>query len=191
MGTVIRPASPADAEALLSIYAPYVRDSAVSFEYEVPGLEAFRARIRQTLARYPWLAAETDGKIAGYAYTGPFKSRAAYDWAVETTIYLRPDRRRQGVGRRLYQALEAVSRAQNVQNLNACIACPEGEDPYLTRDSIAFHTHMGYRLVGEFHKCGYKFGTWYHMAWMEKHIGDHPPQPDPFIPFSEISEEAL
>lgn len=188
---VIRPASPEDAEALLEIYAPYVRDTAISFEYDVPSPVEFRERIRKTLERYPYLAAEAGGELLGYAYTGPFKSRAAYDWAVETTIYLRPDRRRLGLGRRLYGALEALSRAQNIWNLNACVGCPEAEDPHLTWNSVNFHAHMGFRLVGEFYKCGYKFGTWYNMAWMEKLLGEHPARPDPVIPFSELSPDLV
>jgi len=188
---VIRPASPEDAEALLNIYAPYVRETAITFECEVPGLEEFRQRIENTLKRYPWLIAEAEGQALGYAYTGPFKARAAYNWSAETTIYLRSDRRRQGAGRRLYQALEAVSKAQNVQNLYACVAWPETEDSRLTRNSAGFHAHMGYRMVGEFRRCGYKFGTWYSMVWMEKLLGGHPEDPGPFVPFPEISPRLL
>ena len=110
----IRIASPADAEALRSIYAPYVENTAITFEYEVPSLEDFQLRIRRTLQRYPYLAAERDGEILGYAYTGAFVGRAAYDWAAETSIYLREDMRKQGLGRRLYQVLEHISRAQNI-----------------------------------------------------------------------------
>jgi len=188
---VIRPASPEDAEVLLDIYAPYVRETAISFEYEVPSLEEFRGRVENTLKRYPWLAAEAEGEVLGYAYTGPFKARAAYDWSVETTIYLRSDRRRQGAGRRLYQALEAVSKAQNVRNLYACVAWPETEDPRLTKNSAEFHARMGYRMAGEFRRCGYKFGTWYSMVWMEKLLGDPPAEPRPFVPFPELSPHLL
>lgn len=190
-GLVIRPASPEDAEAFLEIYAPYVRETAITFEYEIPSLEEFRGRIEGTLRCYPWLAAEAEGEVLGYAYTGPFKSRAAYDWAAETSIYLRADRRRQGIGRRLCQALESVSRAQNIQNLYACVAWPETEDARLTKNSVEFHTHMGYRVAGEFRRCGYKFGTWYSMVWMEKLLGNHPANPGPFIPFPELSHSLL
>lgn len=188
---VLRPAVPEDAEALLEIYAPYVRETAVTFEYDVPSLEEFRGRIERTLERYPYLVAEADGEAVGYAYAGPLKGRAAYDWSVETTIYLRRDRRRRGVGRRLYLALEEILRAQNILNLYACIARPELEDQYLTRDSEAFHTRMGYRLIGEFRKCGYKFGTWYNMVWMEKFLGEHPEKTEAFLPFSELSPEIV
>lgn len=179
----VRPASPEDAAALLAIYAPYVEKTAVTFEYDVPTLEDFTGRIARTLERYPYLAAEAGGTVLGYAYAGPFKERAAYDWAVETTVYLRQDARRRGIGRALYGALERCLAAQGVLNLGACIAAPEREDEYLTRDSVEFHSRLGYRLVGEFRQCGCKFGRWYNMVWMEKHIGPHPADPPAVRPF--------
>lgn len=171
--TTIRVAVIDDAAKLLEIYAPYVLNTAITFEYEVPSGEMFAERIRRTLDRYPYLVAEQGREIAGYAYAGPFKERAAYDWAVETSIYVKQGKKKAGIGRALYERLEYYLRLQNIVNLNACIACPETEDRYLTRDSIAFHEHMGYRMVGEFHQCGYKFDRWYNMVWMEKLIGAH------------------
>lgn len=187
----IRTASAADTEQLLNIYEPYVRNSAITFEYDVPTPEEFEERIRHTLKKYPYLVAECDGEILGYAYTGPFKGRAAYDWAVETTIYLREGKKKIGIGKKLYQALEEVSRIQNILNLNACIGYPEAEDEYLDKNSAQFHEHMGYRLVGEFYKCGCKFGRWYNMVWMEKIIGEHVPNPKPMIPFSELNPDTV
>ncbi|MDO5423053.1 MAG: GNAT family N-acetyltransferase [Eubacteriales bacterium] len=187
----IRVATPADAEKILAVYAPYVEKTAITFEYEVPEVEEFRGRIRKTLERYPYLVAEMDGEILGYAYTGAFVGRAAYDWAVEVSIYLREDRRKMGLGKRLYRAVEEISRAQNVLNLNACIGYPEVEDEYLTRNSVEFHGHLGYRMVGEFYKCGYKFGRWYNMVWMEKLLGKHPEVPEAFVRFGDLDEEVL
>lgn len=172
-GCTIRAALPRDAEALLRIYAPYVEKTAITFEYEVPSIQEFAGRIERTLVRYPYLVAEADGVPVGYAYAGPFKTRAAYDWAVETTVYADGGMKRRGIGRKLYEVLEKALAAQNILNLNACIAYPEEEDPYLTRDSVNFHQRMGYRMVGRFSQCGYKFGRWYDMVWMEKHIGAH------------------
>ena len=118
----------------------------------------------------------------GYAYAGKFHDRAAYDWSVETSIYVEQHQKRRGIGRLLHDALEQELRRRHFLNMNACIACPMGEtDPYLTRDSIRFHEKLGYRMVGEFHQCGYKFGRWYHMVWMEKHIGDHADTPLPVV----------
>ncbi len=182
----IRTATPADAESLLAIYTPYVKTTAISFEWQVPTLEEFRGRVEATLARYPYLVAEDEGEILGYAYASPFKIRAAYAWAVETSIYVARDKHGMGIGKELYRALEEVLKRQGVTNMNACIACPPGEDPYLTRDSIAFHTAMGFSMVGEFHSCGYKFDRWYNMCWMEKHIGEHVANQPPVTPFPKL-----
>lgn len=184
----IRIAAPEDAAGLLEIYAPYVEHTAVTFEYEAPSVEEFAQRIRKVKKRYPYLAAEADGKFLGYAYASPFHERAAYDWCVETSIYIREETRRLGVGRRLYEALEHILAEQGILNLNACIAWPEEEDPYLTRDSEKFHRRLGYRLVGEFYQCGYKFNRWYHMIWMEKQIGEHLGNQPMVKSFEEIKE---
>lgn len=120
----IRLASETDAPALLEIYAPYVQNTAISFETEVPSVEQFQSRIHCTLSRYPYFIAEEAGRILGYTYASPFKSRAAYDWAVETSIYVRRGEHSRGIGRALYNALETALLRQNVTNLNACIAYP-------------------------------------------------------------------
>lgn len=187
----IRVARPDDADTLLAIYAPYVEETAISFETIVPTVDDFRQRIVRTLARYPYLVAEENGTALGYAYTSPFVGRAAYDWSAETSIYVERCACRRGVGRALYDALEAVSRAQHLQTLCACIGVPQEDDATLTHNSVEFHAHMGYRMVGEFRQSGYKFGRWYNMAWMEKHIGPHPAVPAPVLPFPEIDTETL
>lgn len=171
-------AKPEDAGRLVEIYAPYVKETAITFEYEVPTVEEFESRIASILKKYPYLLAEQDGKAVGYAYAGVFNERPAADWSVESAIYVERGSRRAGVGRALYKALEATLIRQNILNVNACIAWPETEDEYLTYDSIRFHEHMGYRMVGRFHQCGYKFGRWYDLVWMEKHLGEHPAKPE-------------
>ena len=175
----IRSARPEDAAALLSIYAPYVEHTAISFEYETPSLAEFTRRITETLKFYPYVVLEDGGEIQGYAYAGPFKGRAAYDWAVETTIYVRRDAHGKGYGRALYIALEDELKKRHFLNAYACIAYSEWEDETLTQASARFHEHMGYTLCGTFHQCGYKFGRWYDMIWMEKLLGEHKKQPDP------------
>ena len=182
----IRTASLDDAPEILAIYAPYVVKTAVTFEYEVPALEEFRKRMENTLQKYPYLVAEGNGELLGYAYTGAFHERAAYNRAAEVSVYVREDRKGCGIGSRLYAALEEISRAQHILNLNACIGYPETKDEYLTKDSVRFHTRQGYSMIGEFHKCGYKFGRWYNMVWMEKIIGEHMPNPEPVIAFREF-----
>ena len=170
---MIREATINDAPRLLEIYGYYVKHTAISFEYEVPSVEEFQARIERTLVRYPFLVLEEEDFVIGYAYAGPFKARAAYDWSCELSIYLDKDCHGKGFGRRLYEALEERLKAQGIQNLYACIDFPDEEDEYLTINSVEFHEHMGYRRVGVFRQCAYKFGRWYSMTWMEKMIGEH------------------
>ena len=169
----IRMANPAYAQALLNIYAPYVINTAITFEYDVPSVEEFSSRIAHSLEKYPYLIAEEGGNILGYAYASPFHDRPAYDWAVETSIYVDQNIKHRGIGRKLHDALESTLREQGILNMNACIAYPPEEDEHLDKNSVEFHAHMGYRLVGEFYKCGYKFNRWYNMVWMEKLIGEH------------------
>ena len=169
----IRKAEMNDAERLLQIYDYYVKNTAITFEYETPSLEAFKTRMVNTMSRYIFLVIEKDGRIEGYAYAGVFKDRAAYDWSCETTIYLDRDQRKSGLGRMLYEALEKELKEMGILNLYACIGYPATEDEYLTKNSAVFHEHLGFTKVGEFHKCGYKFGRWYDMIWMEKIIGSH------------------
>ncbi|MBQ9362403.1 MAG: N-acetyltransferase [Bacteroidaceae bacterium] len=169
----IRTATAGDAAPLLAIYAPYVERTAITFEYDVPSEEDFRQRIEQTLQRYPYLVAVEGGCIVGYAYASAFKERAAYQWAVETSIYVDIHRKRKGIGRSLHEALERKLKMQGILNLNACISYIEPEDEFLSLDSVRFHESLGYRQVAHFHLCGYKFGRWYDMIWMEKLIGEH------------------
>lgn len=183
-----RVVGPKDAEALLDIYAPYVRETAITFEYDVPSVAEFQGRITRTLEKYPYLAAVRGEELVGYAYAGPSHERAAYGWGVETSIYLRQDCRGQGIGRPLYQLLEDILRAQGVQNINASIAYAAQEDEYLTHGSVVFHQRMGYRMAGRFIQCGYKFKRWYDLIWMEKLVGEHPREMPPLRLFEEVRQ---
>lgn len=176
---IIRPVNITDVPALLEIYAPYVEHTAVTFEYDVPSAEEFAQRIQAITERYPYLLAEEEGVVTGYAYASAFKNRAAYDWSVEVSVYVRRDARGLGIGKALYQSLEACLSMQHVYNLCACIAYPNPE-------SIGFHQHFGYRTVAHFTKSGYKAGKWYDMIWMEKFLHPHPDVPEPFIPFQKL-----
>ena len=182
----IRLAVPEDAPELLAIYTPYVEDTAITFEYEPPTLSEFKDRIVHTLTRYPYLVAERDGIILGYAYVSPFKNRPAYDWAVETSIYVKKDVRQSGVGRKMHDALKDILTEQGILNMEACIAYPVEEDEHLTLDSVKFHTKMGYRMVGRFEACGYKYEKWYDMVWMELLIGEHKAVQEPFKPIDKV-----
>ena len=180
----IRIARETDAAALAAIYAPYVTETAISFEFDPPAAEEFARRIRTTLQRYPYLVAEENGIPVGYTYAGPFHARPAYDWSVETSIYIRKDCKGNGLGKALYHALEAVLRLQHITNLNACIVYPYPE-------SIAFHERMGYTLTAHMHQCGYKLGRWHDIVWMEKMLGAHEVPPEPFIPFGALTCQAV
>ena len=187
----IRVARESDAAALRDIYAPYVERTAVSFEYEAPDVAAFLERIRRVQERYPYLVAESDGALLGYAYAGSFHTREAYSWAAEASIYLRMDCRRMGIGSALYRALEAALRAMGVRRLYASIAVPDDPDEHLTLDSVRFHTAMGFRTVGEFHHCGWKFNRWYSTVWMEKVLASDTSAPSPLKPFRELDAGTL
>lgn len=163
----------------MAIYDYYVKNTAITFEYVTPSPAEFRERIAKTTKRYPYLVIQKDGHIQGYAYAGVLKSRAAYDWSCEMSIYIDRNARKRGLGRMLYEALETELKKMGILNLYACIGYPEREDEYLTRNSADFHAHLGYVKVGEFHQCGYKFGRWYNMIWMEKIIGKHEEEQTP------------
>lgn len=184
----IRAAVPGDAPELLRIYAPYVEQTAITFEYDVPSPGEFVRRISHTLNRYPYLVAERSGILLGYCYAFPFHERAAYDWAAEMTIYLAQDARGLGIGTALYRLMEQILQKMNITNLEACIAYSEKEDETLTNDSTRFHDALGYRMVGRFSQCGYKFGHWYDMIWMEKIIGRHRSPMPPVLGFNEVRD---
>nr|WP_315085930.1 GNAT family N-acetyltransferase [uncultured Lachnoanaerobaculum sp.] len=169
----IRFAKPEDAKELLKIYAYYVTDTAISFETEVPSEEEFKLRIEEVLKSYPFIVACKDDEILGYAYLHSFVGRKAYELSAETTIYLNPDKKKMGIGKKLYSVLEDIAKAQNITNLYSCIGYVDKEDEYLNNNSVQFHEHIGFRMVGKFENCGHKFGRWYHMVWMEKIIGKH------------------
>ena len=130
--------------------------------------------------------AETNGTPIGYIYASPFKERDAYDWAVETSIYVKQGYAGQGYGRRLHDELERLLKAQNILSMYACIAYTEQEDEHLTNNSMHFHAHMGYALTAKFPRCGYKFNKWYDIIWMHKEIGSHDGPPTPIIPVTAL-----
>ena len=166
----IRKARETDAEALIAIYAPYVLHTAITFEYEVPTADEFRQRIKNTLKKYPYLVAEENGEILGYAYAGTFKGRDAYDRAAETSIYVKQDNKQAGVGSALYAALEDEMRRMGI----------------LTNGSIRFHEKKGYKLIGTFSECGFKFNRWYDMVWMEKFLGEHTENPPAVVWYEQL-----
>jgi phosphinothricin acetyltransferase len=183
---MIRVAREADSAQLAEIYGWYVENTAVSFEYKAPTAEEFAGRIREILQTHPFLVYEEDGRLLGYAYAHPLIRRKACDWAVEVSIYIRRDVRGKGIGRMLYEALEKALLLQNICTLEACVASADVLDEYLSDDSVWFHKRMGYAQVGKMSDCGYKFGRWYHLLWLEKHIAPRKADMDALRPFPEI-----
>lgn len=171
--TIVRDAKIEDAERILDIYAYYIQNTAITFEYDVPTLAEFQSRIKNTIKKYPYLVIEKNGIVQGYAYAGPFVGRAACDWACEVTVYLDHSARKCGYGRLIYKELEHRLGEMGIVNLYASIAYPIAENEYLDKNSAEFHEHLGFAKAAEFHKCGYKFGYWYNLIWMEKFIGEH------------------
>jgi len=187
-GVTFRNANLEDAARLVEIYRYYVDNTAITFEWEAPSVKEFRERMRHTMERYPYIVAVEDGRVIGYAYVSPFVGRKAYDWSVETSIYLDASVRHHGVGKRLYETMETILKRMHILNLNACIGYPKINDEHLTTNSADFHAHLGYQMVGRFHDSGYKFGKWYDMVWMEKMIGDHPDNPAPVLNYNEVRD---
>ena len=159
----IRLAKPSDARSLLDIYAPYVENTAITFEYEVPTIEDFATRIEKTLEKYPYLVAEEGGVVVGYAYASTYYARAAYDWAVELSVYVCQDARGKGVGSKLYDAMEEMLEQMGYIHFLACISLPN-------EASLALHRKRGYQQVAHFPKIGYKFNRWHDIVWLQKSL---------------------
>lgn len=183
----ISAADPKDADDFLKIYTPYITSTAITFELEIPSADEFAERMRRTLTKYPYLKAESAGSAAGYAYASAFKDRKAYDYSAEVSIYISADLHLQGLGTLLYEKLFAILKAQGITNVYACIAkSPRIDDRYLTNASEIFHSKLGFKTCGHFSSCGFKFGSWYDMIWMEKQINERPLCPKPFIPYPKL-----
>ncbi len=160
---MIRIANEGDIPAILAIYGPYILTTTATFEYDVPTQAAFLARFRSYTEQFPWLVWEEDGEILGYAYASPPYSRAAYAWCAEPSVYLRPESKGRGIGRALYGALEKLLALQGYQVLYALIT----EENI---GSMAFHEKLGYEKRVTFPACGFKFGRWLGLNWLEKRL---------------------
>ena len=160
---MIRPAVESDLPAILAIYGPYILTSTATFEYEVPSLPAFTDRFRGITAQFPWLVWEQDGEILGYAYASAPYTRPAFAWCAEPSIYLRPEARGSGIGAALYKVLEAILLRQGYQVLYALVTQENAA-------SLGFHEKLGYRKMVFFPDCGFKFGRWLGLFWLEKRL---------------------
>jgi phosphinothricin acetyltransferase len=177
--TTIRLAREDDAGDLGEIYAPYVRDSAVSFERAPPDADAFADRIRETLPAHPWLVCEHDGTAAGYAYAGPHRRREAYRWSVESSVYVRDRHHRSGVATGLYESLFALLELQGYCNVYAGTTLPNPP-------SVGFHRTMGFEPVGVYPAVGYTDGGWHDVQWFSRPIRPRPDDPAPPTPLDAL-----
>ena len=159
-----------DAERLVEIYAHYVKNTAVSFEYDVPTVEEFANRIQKISAKYPYLVCLDQDKVIGYAYAGAYSVREAYSWTATTSIYIDKEYRRKGAGKMLYAVLEERLRERGIVNLLAGVAYAEEEDEYLSHDSLHFHKKMGYIQVARMMTIGKKYDRWYDLLWLQKKL---------------------
>ena len=178
----IRLATESDAAAIREIYAPIVRDTHISFEQVAPTHDEIAARIGGTLAQYPWLVCALDGKLAGYAYASAFRSRAAYQWTTETTVYVHPDLQRRGIARALYASLLAILRAQGYVTAVGVIALPNPA-------SIRMHEAVGFRKIGVFEHVGHKNGAWRDTGWWQLDLRETPANPAPPMPLPQLPRD--
>lgn len=189
----IRLANEDDSASLLEVYGPFIANTSITFEYEIPSIDVFKERIKNISMTYPWLVCEVNGKVVGYAYASKHRDRAAYQWSVDFAIYVDPKHHRNYIAKALYTALIKILKAQGYYNAYAGITLPNEK-------SQGFHESFGFALIGLYHNVGYKFGKWHDVGWFELKLAEHsqePAMPRPITEicdtkeFSEILDEAV
>jgi L-amino acid N-acyltransferase YncA len=176
---IIRLAGESDAENIWEIYKPYVMNTFVTFETDIPALSVFRSRMEDILHTLPWLVCEYDNRMAGYAYATDHRSRKAYQWTKELSVYIHDDFKRKGIATGLYTTLFQLLKIQGVKNCLAGIALPN-------EASIRFHEKMGFRKVGVYHQIGYKLNDYRDVGWWELFVGQKNEPPDGILPINSI-----
>ena len=179
----IRLITESDAAGVLAIYAPYVRNTIISFEYEVPSPDEYLQRIKTNTVDYPWLVCLQDDKIIGYAYGSRHRYRTAYQWSPESTVYLAPEVHRKGIARILYETLFSLLRLQGYFNVYAGVGLPNEK-------SVGFHKALGFEEIGVFKKVGYKLGNWHDTHWFQLHLAAHTDNPPTPKTLAEVADTA-
>lgn len=179
--TAIRLAALHDAAAIQAIYAPIVRETAISFELEAPSVDEIAGRMDKTVKSFPWLVYEYDQQIVGYAYATKHRERAAYQWSVDVTVYVQPNRHRSGIGRALYTTLFSLLRLQGFYSAYAGIALPNDK-------SIGLHRALGFEAVGVYHNVGCKLGRWHDVSWWQLKLQEPVPVPSAPLPLDAIQD---
>jgi phosphinothricin acetyltransferase len=174
----IRVATAADAEAIAAIYAPYVLETAISFEEVPPSVAEMAARMAKALPTHPFLVFEEGDRLVAYAYAGPHNDRAAYRWSANVSVYVAADAHRRGIGRALYASLIETLRRQGFHSLYGGITLPNAK-------SVGLHEALGFTHVGIYREVGFKFGRWHDVGYWRLGLGDGPPAGEP-TPFSRL-----
>lgn len=182
MGLDIRLATENDAAGIAEIYRPIVLNTPISFEIEPPDEDEFRRRIQSTLPAYPWLVCELDGRIAGYAYGGRHSVRAAYQWSVDSSVYIHSDFRRRGIGQGLYVSLFRILIAQGYFSAYAGVTLPNP-------GSVGLHESAGFKMVGVYHNVGYKMGAWHDVGWWEMTLQPYVLDPRPPLSLAQVQAD--
>lgn len=180
----VRLATAADAAGVLSVYAPYIEETAVTFETTVPSLDAFAARMDEVVGCYPYLAVEEDGSIVGFAYAHRLGERAAFAWNVELSVYFAPGQTGRGRGSVLFWALIDLLSQQGVRNAYSLVTMPN-------EASRRLHAKLGFELMGIQRQAGFKQGRWHDVAWLRKAIGPFGDEPRPVVPLGELDATAV
>ncbi len=181
---LIRTANAADATSILEIYAPYIINTSLTFETEVPSSEALAQRINTYIENWPWLVYETNGSIAGYAYATRHRERIAYQWCVESSVYIHDNYQGTGIGTALYMALFEILKYQGCRNVYAVINLPNDK-------SVSFHERFGFTWFADYKNVGFKLGNWKIVGWWIKQVNDYTEQPSAPIKFADIPPSDL
>ncbi|MCY1152766.1 MAG: GNAT family N-acetyltransferase [Sphaerochaetaceae bacterium] len=173
-----------DVREILDIYAPYVKNTSITFECTTPSLKDFNKKVSKVTSFYPFLVCEVNNSVIGYAYADRIREREAYDWDVELSIYLNQNYSNLGIGKILYEALLDILKLQNIYNAYGVITLPN-------KASVKLHKKLGFKEIGVFHNTGFKFNKWYDVIWFEKTIQSLQTPPDKIKPFSAIDKNKV
>jgi len=181
---LLRTATAADAEGILAIYAPYIENTSFTFETDVPTIGSFAERINTYLVNWPWLVCEVNGIIAGYAYAGRHRERTAYQWSVESSVYIHDEFQRKGIAQALYSALFEILKKQGFNNVYAVINLPNDK-------SVAFHENCGFKYFTTYEQVGYKLGKWKNVGWWRLVVNEFGDEPAAPVKFAELDKDFI
>ena len=159
-----------DVPQILDIYRPIIENTSISFEYDVPTVEQFTSRVINILKTHPWLVCTHQGQLAGYAYASPHRSRKAYQWSTELSVYIAENYLKMGIAKALYQVLIKGLKLQGFHTALAGITLPN-------KASVQFHESIGFIPIGTYHNVGFKFGKWHSVGWWEYQLASYSESP--------------